>query len=349
MSATDRIADFRSDTVTRPTAAMRAAMAAAEVGDDVLDGDPTVGALEARAARWLGKEGALFVPSGTMANQVALGAWTSPGDEAIVDERAHVLVFEAGAMAHLHGIQALALPSTNGVLDPERVRAAIRPRYVHCPRTRLLCLEQTHMGSGGRVVPLANLRALSALAREHGLSVHLDGARLPNAVVASGIAADAWAACADSVSICLSKGHGAPVGSLVAGDAAFLERARVLRKRLGGWMRQAGILAAAGLLALEDGLARLSEDHALARALASALAGLEGLSASPAEVETNIVNVHVLRRDTDAPALAERLARLGVRVLALEPRVLRFITHRDVGPADVERARAALARVLAEP
>ena len=341
-------ADFRSDTVTRPTPAMRAAMAAAEVGDDVLDGDPTVGVLEARAAEWLGKEGALFVPSGTMANQVALGVHAGRGDEAIVEERAHVLLWEAGAMAALHGIQTVSLPSEGGALDPERVRAAIRPPGTHSPRTRLLCLEQTHMGSGGCVVPLERLEALGGLAREHGLAVHLDGARLPNAVVASGVPAARWAACADSVSVCLSKGLGAPVGSVVAGDAAFLEGARVVRKRLGGWMRQAGVLAAAGLLALEDGLARLAEDHALARALAAAVGRIDGLG-PPERVDTNIVNVRVLRPDLDAPAVAARLAERGVRVLALEPRVLRFITHRDVGPADVERVRAALEDVLAAP
>ena len=340
------ISDFRSDTVTKPTPAMRAAMAAAEVGDDVLDGDPTVRRLEERAADWLGKERALYVPSGTMANQIAIGCWTRPGDELIADRAAHVLCYEGGALGFLHGVQAITLETADGRLDPDAVARAVRPDYVHCPPTGLLAIEQTHMGSGGRVIPLAHLRALQAVAREQDVPFHMDGARLGNAVAASGVSASDFAGCVDSVSVCLSKGLGAPVGSIVAGDADFAERAVRVRKRLGGWMRQAGILAAAGLIALEDGLARLGEDHALARSLATALDGFDGLSCPPDSIETNLVLVQVDLPELDAPALSARLEEGGVRVLALSPDSLRFVTHRDVGPDDVEHLTSAVARVL---
>lgn len=338
--------DFRSDTVTRPGAAMRRAMAEAEVGDDVLDGDPTVRRLEEAAARWLGKERALYVPSGTMANQVALGCWTRPGDELVAERGSHVLCYEAGAAGYLHGVQAVTLEGRQGALDAEEVRRAIRPAFVHCPRTALVCVEQTHMGSGGRVVPLEALAAVRAVTREAGVPVHLDGARLANAVVASGVPAARWAREADSVSLCFSKGLGAPVGSVVAGDAAFAERALLVRKRLGGWMRQAGILAAGALYALEHNLERLASDHGLARALAARLDGLAGLCAPPSGVETNLVLCRVEHPAWDAPRLAAALAEEGVRVSALTPDTLRFVTHLDVGPADVERAADALARIL---
>ena len=199
-------ADFRSDSVTRPSEVMRQAMAVAEVADDILDGDPPVGRLEQTAAAWLGKEEALFVPSGTMANQVALGVWTQPGDEVIAQAWAHVSMFEAGAPGYLHGVQTQTLGGADGLLDPDAVAAAIRPRYIHCPQTRLLCLEQTHNAAGGRVLPEENFKALHRLAQEHDIRVHLDGARLPNAVVASGVPAERWASYADSVSVCVSKG-----------------------------------------------------------------------------------------------------------------------------------------------
>lgn len=341
------ISDFRSDTVTKPTPAMRAAMAAAEVGDDVLDGDPTVQRLEAKAAEWLGKERALYVPSGTMANQVAIGVWTRPGDELIADRGAHILCYEGGALGFLHGVQSVTLTSDRGRLDPAEVVTATRPEYVHCPRTALLAVEQTHMGSGGCVVPLEHLQTLRAVATKRGLPIHMDGARLGNAVAASGVPAAEYAACVDSVSICLSKGLGAPVGSIVAGSSDFVEQAIRVRKRLGGWMRQAGILAAAGLIALEDGLARLQDDHALARDLAARLDRFEGLSCPPAEIETNLAIVQVSHPDFDAAELAARLEEEGVRVLALSPTSLRFVTHRDVTVADVERLETALKTILA--
>ena len=345
------ISDFRSDTVTLPTPAMREAMACAEVGDDVLDGDPTVRELERRAADWLGKQGAIFVPSGTMANQVALGAWTRPGEEMIVEFSSHIVCWEAGAAAALHGVQAVTLRAEDGALGVEDVLSAIRTLPTHTPRTALLCTEQTFTGAGnaagGRVVPLEHLRELRDRVRERGLRVHMDGARIGNAAAAAGIPASVFAATADSVSACLSKGLGAPVGSVIAGDEEFLARGRRVRQMLGGWMRQAGILASAGLIALEQGLARLGEDHALARAVAAALDPIEGLSCPPQEVDTNIVMVQVRHRKLAAEALARALEERGVRTLAWAPDCLRLVTHRDVGPADVDRLEQAAVAVLA--
>jgi threonine aldolase len=259
-----------------------------------------------------------------------------------------VLRWEAGAMGANHGVQAVTLAGERGALDPAEVRAVIRAPYVHAPRTGLVCVEQTHMGAGGAVVPLENLRELRAVTLELGVPLHMDGARLANAVVASGVTAERYAACADSVSLCFSKGLGAPVGSVVcADDDEWRERARVVRKRLGGWMRQSGILAAACLFALERNVERLAEDHALARALATALDGLPGLSCPPESVETNIVMVEVDGGSGyDAPGLAQALAEHGVRVSNLEPTALRFITHMDVGPSDLERLEQALEKLL---
>jgi threonine aldolase len=325
---------------------MRAAVAAAEVGDDVLDGDPTVARLERRAAEWLGKPGALFVPSGTMANQTALGVWTRPGDELIAEAEAHVIRWEAGATGALHGVQTIALKGERGALDPDEVARTIRPDYVHCPRTALVCVEQTHMGAGGAVVPLETLEALRTVTRDAGIPLHMDGARLAHAVVASGVPADRWAAQADSVSVCLSKGLGAPVGSLVAGDEDFLARALPVRKRLGGWMRQSGLLAAAGLMALEENVERLAEDHALARRLATALDAREGLACPPGSIETNLVPCRVELSGMDAAALSAALAEHDVLVMALGPDVLRFVTHLDVGDEDVVRLERALDAIL---
>ena len=339
-------ADFRSDTVTRPSAAMRAAVLEAEVGDDVLDGDPTVRALEAEAAAWLGKPRALFVPSGTMANQVALGAWTRPGDEIVCQRWAHVTTFEGGAAGFLHGVQSLTLGGRDGRMDAEQVREAIRPDFIHCPRTALVCLEQTHNVAGGVVVPMEEVQAVSAVARERGVPVHLDGARLANAVVASGVPAPRWTEHADSVSLCLSKGLGAPVGSVVAGEADFIERAMRVRKRLGGWMRQAGLVAAAARVALRQNVERLALDHAMARDVAQRLGAIDGLSSDPGAVDTNIAMVEVTRDGVSAADVARELGARGVRVMPMGPQVLRFVTHLDLTADDVRALERAAVEVM---
>jgi len=345
-------ADFRSDTVTKPTDAMRAAMASADVGDDVLDGDPTVSALEAKGAAWLGKERALFVPSGTMANQIAMGVWTSPGDEIICESSCHILSFESGALGALHGVQTRTLDGVRGVLDPDAVARAIRPDFVHCPVTSLVALEQTHMASGGCVLPVEAIEAVATVAHDAGIKLHIDGARLAHAVVATGLSAQRIARGADSISLCLSKGLGAPVGSLIAGSDAFIERALRVRKRLGGWMRQSGILAAAGLLALDEGsdggIGTLAAAHALAKQVAARLDAEEGLRSRPEEVDTNLVlcEVDAAVHVGGAAALADALCARGVGVMALGPGTLRFVTHRDLDQAALERLDEALVAIL---
>lgn len=341
-----RVADFRSDTVTRPSADMLAAMLAAEVGDDVLDGDPTVARLERRISELLGKDGAWFVPSGTMANSVAIGSWTRPGDEVICERSAHMVQWESGAAGALHGVQTTTLHAPSGMLDPDEVRRAVRLRSLHCPKTTLICIEQSFMGSGegpgGRVLPLEGLRELRRVSRDLGIPIHMDGARLFNASIASGVDVREYAACADSVSVCLSKGLGCPVGSLIAGPREFLERARLVRKRLGGWMRQSGILAAAGLYALEHNVARLADDHALAKELASVLEFRGILSCAPSRVETNIVMAQVLDPRRAAAGLMDDFRKRDVLVLPMDERTLRFVTHMDVGAEDVARVLVAI-------
>ncbi len=338
--------DLRSDTVTKPSAAMREAMARAEVGDDVYGEDPTVNLLEERVADLLGKEAALFVASGTMANQIGLGVLCRPGDEVLCDEGAHPVNFEAGALAALWGIQARTLRGDRGLLDPAAVEAAIRPDAMHYPRTRVVEIENTHNRGGGTVYPLERVRRLGELARRRGLAVYLDGARLLNAQVASGVPARDYAAEATLASICLSKGLGAPAGSLLAGPRDLVREARRLRKRLGGGMRQAGILAAAGLWALEHNVERLAEDHENARRLGAALAALPGASL-PCPVETNLVFAAFAGQG--AAALAARLAEAGVlcNPEGSRPDLLRFVTHLDVSRADVDEAAGRIARALA--
>jgi len=337
--------DLRSDTVTKPTPAMREAMARAEVGDDVYGEDPTVNRLQERVAALLGKEAALFVPSGTMANQVSLGVLTRPGDEIVCDAGAHCISFESGALAALWGVQARTIPADRGLLDAAAVEAMIRPAHDVYPRTRVVEIENTHNRGGGAVYPLERVRAIAEVARRRGLHLHLDGARLWNACAATGLAPDAYAREATTVSVCLSKGLGAPAGSLVAGPRDLVADARRLRKRLGGGMRQAGILAAAGLHALDHHLARLPEDHENARRLA------DGLLASGATllfpVETNLVFAAFPGRS--AAELSARLAREGVLANpeGSRPDVLRLVTHLDVSRADADEAVRRIARAVA--
>ena len=328
-------ADFRSDTVTRPTPTMRRAMAEADVDDDVLGHDPTTLALEQEAARLLGKESALFVPSGVMANLIAVSTHCRPGEEVILEEWAHTSRFESGGIGALAHVLARTLRSDRGLMDADEIARWISPGNEHTPRTGLVCVEQTHNFHGGAVVPLDGLRGIFDAAKSRGVPVHMDGARLWNAVAATGISAAAHAACADTVSVCLSKALCAPVGSILAGPAEFLARARFVRKRLGGGMRQSGVIAAAGLVALREMRHRLAEDHANARRIAEGLAALPGFAVDLAAVQTNIVFVRLQRLD---PArVVEAAAAERIRLYATGPDQIRFVTHHDVDDDDVTR------------
>ena len=336
--------DLRSDTVTRPTPAMRAAMAAAEVGDDVLGDDPTVIALETRVAEVLGKEAAVYMPSGTMTNEVAVRTHTEPGDEIVLEAHAHIYYYEAGAPAALSGVSCRLIEGRRGVFGGDDVRAALRPDNLHYPRTRLVCVENTSNSGGGKVWPMAALAEVEAAAREAGLKTHLDGARIWNAAAAAGVDVREIAAHFDSVSVCFSKGLGAPIGSALCGGAEFIARARRFRKLFGGGWRQAGIIAAGALHALQHHRGRLIEDHANAKALAEGLCGLPGLRLDPADVETNIVLFDV----TAMPAadLARKLADAGVGVLAVAPATIRAVTNLDVTADDIKQALEVFRSVL---
>jgi threonine aldolase len=339
--------DLRSDTVTRPNQAMRQAMANAAVGDDVYGEDPTVNELEARAAALLGKEAALFVPTGTQGNQIAIMTHTQRGEEVVVEAESHVFYYEVAGIAALSNCQVRTVPGVRGAMDPAAVKAVIRDASnVHFPRTSLVCVEQTHNRAGGAVVPQANIEAVAAVAHAAGAQVHMDGARLFNAAVAMGRPVAELVAPVDSVMFCLSKGLGAPVGSILAGSKEFIGRARKNRKLLGGGMRQAGILAAAGLLALEQNVERLAEDHANARALAEGLAALPGVAVDAAAVETNMVYFDLLDPKWDGAAFAGALGRAGVLANATGPRSMRLVTHLDFTTEMVPVALAAIASVL---
>lgn len=329
------VVDLRSDTVTRPTAAMRRAMADAEVGDDTLGDDPTVQALEARVAELLGKERALFFPSGVMANQTALAVQAGWGSEVVVESGAHIFHFEEGAAAALKGLQLRPVSTADGVLRPSDLDAAVRPESRYLPRTSLVCIENTHLTSGGRIVTPEQVDQLAEAAHERGLPVHLDGARLWHAVAETGLAATAFTDAVDTVMVCLSKGLGAPVGSMLAGSAAVIDEAWRVRRRFGGGLRQAGILAAAGLYALEHHLPRLQEDHAKAGRVAEILAGVEGLT--PLTPETNVV---LAEADPLRVDLSEFLGFLGfhrILMLPFGPSGLRAVTHQDVESPALER------------
>jgi threonine aldolase len=331
--------DLRSDTVTRPTAAMRRAMAEAEVGDDVLDGDPTTRALEAAVAERLGKERALFFPSGSMANQAAIWVHTTPGTELLCDAEAHIYHWEIAAVAALCGVQCRPVKGQGRVFRADDLRAHIRTPSIHAPEPSLVCLENTHNGAGGAVTSLADMQALQAVAREHHLPVHLDGARLWNAATALQLPLSALAACADSVMVSFSKGLGAPVGACLAGSEAFITKAHRVRKRFGGGMRQSGILTAAALHALQHHYDRLAEDHASATYLAQVVDGAGG--ATVVAPDTNIVMI-----DLPVPKAAQVVARaaaLGVRITEWHPSRVRAVTHLDA-PAGVVAEAAARIR-----
>jgi len=334
------IVDLRSDTVTRPAPAMRAALAAAEVGDDVLGDDPTVNRLQERMAAFLGKDAALFVPSGSMANQVAIRSVCEPGDEIIADETTHSYNFEGGGPAALAGASMRLIQGPRGLFTAAQAEAMIRPDNVHYPHTRLIIVENTNNRGGGSIWPVEQVAGLRAVADRHKLHLHMDGARLMNACVARGLQPTDYARHVDSVSMCFSKGLGAPVGSIVAGPAPFVKRCHRFRKMFGGAMRQAGILAAAALYALDHNIERLAEDHANAKRLAEALAALPGLRIDPKTVETNIVIFEIEPKLGSAADLVAKLHERGVWMLATAPQKARAVTHLDVSRAQIDRAIA---------
>lgn len=340
--------DLRSDTVTKPTPGMLAAMTAAAVGDDVFGEDPTVNRLEERVAAYLGKEAAVFVPSGTMSNQIAVRVHCRPGDEILLEANAHIYIWEAGGPAVLSGVTCRPIESRtrDGVLGADDFAGKIRPDDVHAVRTRLVCLEITHNRGGGTVPSADAVNDISRWARHHGLGMHLDGARLWNAVVASGHPADRWAEMFDTVSVCFSKGLGAPVGSALAGPRDLIKQARRARKLFGGAMRQAGFLAAACLYAMDHHIDRLADDHANAQLIGAAVADVPGFTLTPGRVETNVVWWEVDARHGTAKDVAAKLKAAGVLVAALGERVVRACTHLDASRADCERA-AGIIRGLA--
>ena len=340
------VVDLRSDTLTVPTPAMRRAMAEAQVGDDVWEEDPTVQRLEARAAARFGKAAGLFVASGTMGNQVAVLAHTEPGQEVLADADSHMLNLEVGGIARLSLCQTRPLQTERGLPDPDAVRHAIRPQNIHIPTTGLLALENTHNLKGGVAFTPEEIAEVAAVASEHGVPVHLDGARIFNACVALGRDAREYGQVVDTVQFCLSKGLAAPVGSLLLGPEAFVARARRMRKLVGGGMRQVGILAAAGLVALDTMVDRLADDHRNARRLAEGLRGLPGLRVDPARVPTNIV-IFEVTRPGGAAQLVEGCRACKVKIHAVGPTAIRCVTHKDVDAEDIERALAAVQEITA--
>lgn len=341
------VIDLRSDTITLPTPAMRKAMAEAIVGDDVFGEDPTVIQLEEMAAERMGKEAALFVASGTMANLVSQLTHCGRGDEMILGDRSHVFLYEQGGSAAIGGIHPRTVPNeSDGTLNLSTLAATIREEDDHFPVSRLIVLENTHNRCYGNPLDLTYMNAVGHLAHEHGLKLHVDGARIFNAAIALGVDAARLVASADSVSFCMSKALAAPVGSMVCGSKDFIRRARRARKILGGGMRQAGILAAAGIVALNEMVDRLAEDHANARALAEGLAGIDGVTTDPDRVRTNIVYIDVDGGDTSSADLAERLSLRGIRMLPTGPDQLRAVTNYHITPDDIEAALDAFRKVL---
>ncbi|MBM4033371.1 MAG: low-specificity L-threonine aldolase [Planctomycetes bacterium] len=338
--------DLRSDTVTKPSPAMRQAMANAEVGDDVAREDPTVNRLEALCAELYGMEASLIVPSGSMANQVAIKTWTHPGDELIVDMNAHCYNLESAAIAAISGVQVAPVEGKRGIMTPEQVEARIRPRNIHHGPSTLIAIENTHNRGGGSVYPVENVAGISEVARRHGIRLHLDGARLLNACVEKRLRPTEYTRYCDSATLCFSKGLGCPVGSILAGPKDFIEQARRWRKVFGGGMRQAGILAAAAIYALEHNVERLAEDHANARLLARGLAAIDTLDLSPDEVETNMVFFECRRTGMAAAELKQRMAKAGVLMYDTAPHRIRLVTHLDVSREQILEAVARFKQVL---
>jgi len=338
--------DLRSDTVTKPSPEMRRAMAEAEVGDDVYGEDPTVNRLQERVAKMLGKEAALFTPSGTMANQAALMALTRPGDEIIIERGSHLPNHEAGGPGALAGVQMYLIDGERGVIEPEQIERAVRFPDVHFPPTRLVWLENTHNRGGGKVFPLDKMKDIRNLALGYDLPVHLDGARLFNACVAADIPPEEYARQVDSLSFCFSKGLGAPVGSILAGTAEFIKRAHRYRKMLGGSMRQAGILAAAALYALDNNIERLADDHAGAKRLAEALGNIDGVQIQNEPVETNLVFFDVAGAGKNALEIMNEARERGVLINPENFTVMRAVTHLGVSAGDIEKAIGVFTEII---
>lgn len=346
MATEEKVIDLRSDTVTRPSPAMRRAMAEAEVGDDVYMEDPTVNRLQARAAEIFGREAGLFVPSGSMGNLTCIMAQTTRGQEVICEASGHVYNYEMASMCALAGVLPRVIRADNGIMTWAQIAPAIREKAYHRAQTRLIALENTHNMAGGTVYPTNLARAICEKAHEAGLSVHLDGARIFNAAAHLGENVAALTRGFDSVQFCLSKGLGAPVGSLIVGAKEFIERCRVIRKMLGGGMRQAGVLAAAGLVALEEGPKRLYIDHENAKILAEGLANIPRIGIDPAQVQTNIVIYDVHQSGLTSTEFLQKLAQRKVLGGAVDARKIRMVTHLDVDRRDVERAVQIIAQVI---
>ena len=344
----DSVVDLRSDTVTRPTPEMRRAMADAEVGDDVYGEDPTINRLELRAAEIFGKEASLFVPSGTMGNLISIKVWTHHGDEVICDERGHVNLYELASMSAIAGCMPRIARGDDGILTWKQIEAVIRPKIYYDSQTALICLENTHNMAGGIVYPTAQVEDICDHAHAAGLKVHLDGARVFNAAVALGEDVAHLTRKVDSVMFCLSKGLGAPVGSMIVGTRAFVEKGRIYRKMFGGGMRQAGVLAAAGLVALERSPKRLHIDHENARRLAEGVAEIHSLHIDPKKVRTNIVIFDCSKTGKTAVELCEALALRGVWAQDTAPYSVRFVTHCDVNREGIERALKVLQEVVTQ-
>jgi len=346
-SEQDRPVDLRSDTVTLPTAAMRRAMAEAEVGDDVYGEDPTINRLEARAAEVFGREAAIFVPSGSMGNAIAIKLHTRPGQEIICEERGHVFNYEMGMLSWFSGCVVRPVAAPDGILTWDLVRTKLSAKIYYLAQTGLVSLENTHNMAGGAVMPQAVMDQICDGVHQAGIPVHLDGARIFNASVALGVPVDQLTAKCDSVMFCLSKGLGAPVGSLLVGSKAFIAEARAVRKALGGGMRQAGVLAAAGLIALEEGPKRLHQDHENARFLAEGLARIAGISIDPRTVQSNIPIVDIAGTGMTSAELSSKLAEHRVRANGVNPQTMRFVTHLDVSRKQCERALQVIEQICA--
>jgi len=342
-----RIIDLRSDTVTKPTEAMREAMARAEVGDDVYGEDPTVNRLQEMVAGLLGKKAALFVPSGTMANQLAIRIQTQPGQEVIAESKAHIVRYEQGAAGALAGVQLHWVTGDRGIMGPEHIEAAIRPKDQHSIQTALICLENTHNAGGGTIYPLSTIERIRAVASAHGVPMHLDGARLFNAVAATTLPPAAYAQHFETVSVCLSKGLGAPAGSLLlTNDPALIDKARRFRRMYGGAMRQAGIIAAAGIYALEHHIGRLKDDHDNAKRLARKLQQIPAVTINPQHVESNIIIFDIIGHRLCPSELVAALRREHVLINAVGGTSFRAVTHLDVSTRQIDAAADAFARIL---